>query len=151
MYKHTCTFGHSKKELRKRTQQKQEQKSKLSTKERITFRKPFRNVIQTPSWFHPLWMQSSSKSGFWNAQKGAFWIVIRVESLILRTWMQSSFGTWFVRVHFENARWSHAWVNPRSRNKILPRSAQIPFVIGTAFATHVNACMCTCSSNYKSN
>ena len=23
-------------------------------------------------------------------------------------WTQSSFGTWFVRVHFGNARWSHA-------------------------------------------
>ena len=36
-------------------------------------------------------------------------------------WTQSSFGTWFVRVHFGNARWSHAWVNQRglgSRNKI---------------------------------
>ena len=34
-------------------------------------------------------------------------------------WTQSSFGTWFVRVHFGNAHWSHAWVNQRSRNKIL--------------------------------
>ena len=34
-------------------------------------------------------------------------------------WTQSSFGTWFFRVHFGNAHWSHAWVNQRSRNKIL--------------------------------
>ena len=40
-------------------------------------------------------------------------------------WTQSSFGTWFVRVHFKNARWSHAEVHGsisvrglRSRNKI---------------------------------
>ena len=36
-------------------------------------------------------------------------------------WTQSSFRTWFMRVHFENAPWSHARVNQRSicRNKIL--------------------------------
>ena len=51
-------------------------------------------------------------------------------------WTQSSFGTWFVRVRFGNAHWSHAWVNQRSRNKILPHSAQIPqFVIGMAVAS----------------
>ena len=64
--------------------------------------------------------------------------------------MQSSFGTWFVRVHFRNARWSHARVNQhglRSRNKILPRSAQILIVIGTAFAVLVNAR----SSNHDPN
>ena len=55
-------------------------------------------------------------------------------------WMQSSFGTWFVHAHFGKARWNHAYVNLRSRNKILSRSAQILFVIGTAFA---NACECT--------
>ena len=58
----------------------------LIIKERITFRKPFRNVILTLSWFYPLWTQSSFKSSFWNAfwnaKKEAFWIVIRVESLI---------------------------------------------------------------------
>ena len=67
-------------------------------------------------------------------------------------WMQSSFGTRFVRVHFGNARWSLAWVNQRglrSRNKILPRSAQILFVIGTAFTTLVNTH--TCSSNHEPN
>ena len=62
-------------------------------------------------------------------------------------WTQSSFGTWFVRANFGNARWSHAWVNLRSRNKILPRSAQILFVIGTAFAMLVNAR----SSNHEPN
>ena len=63
---------------------------------------------------------------------------------------QRSYGTWFVRVHFANARWSHAWVNQhglRSRNKILPRSAQILFMIRTAFAMLVNAH----SSNHDSN
>ena len=34
------------------------------------------------AWFYPLWKQSSFKSGFW---KGTFWIMIRLESLILRT------------------------------------------------------------------
>ena len=38
-------------------------------------------------------------------------------------WMQSSFGTWFVRVNLGNARWSHAWVNQRSRNKNTSQSA----------------------------
>ena len=102
------------------------------------------------AWFCPLWTQSSFKSGFWNAKRRAFWIVIHVESLILRTWMQSSFGTWFMRAHFGNARWSHAWVNHRglrSRNKILPRSAQILFVIGTTFGMLVNAH----SSNHEPN
>ena len=65
-------------------------------------------------------------------------------------WTQSSFRTWFVRVHFGNGRWSHALVNQRglpSRNKILPRSAQILFVIGTVFAMLVNAR----SSNHEPN
>ena len=53
-------------------------------------------------------------------------------------WTQSSFGTWFVYVRFGNARWSHAWVNQRSRNKILPCSAQILFVIGMAVAMLMN-------------
>ena len=47
-----------------------------------------------------------------------------------------------MRVHFGNARWSHAWVNQRglrSGNKILPRSVQILIVIGKAFAMPVNA------------
>ena len=79
--------------------------------------------------------------------KKGFWIVIRLESLILRTCECKTFGTWFVRVHFGNARWSRAWVNLRSRNKILPRSVQIFFVIGTAFAMLVNAR----SSNHKPN
>ena len=59
----------------------------LFTRERITFRKTFRNVIRPfpdlKAWFYPLWTQNSFKSGFWNTKKGAFWIVIRVESLIL--------------------------------------------------------------------
>ena len=43
---------------------------------------PFPNL---KAWFYPLWTQSSFKSGFWNAKKMAFWIVICLESLILRT------------------------------------------------------------------
>ena len=65
-------------------------------------------------------------------------------------WMQSSFGTWFVRAHFGNALWSYAWVNQfglSSWNKLLPRSAQILFVIGKAFAMLVNAR----SSNHDPN
>ena len=58
------------------------------------------------------------------------------------SWTQSSFGTWFVCVHFGNVRWSHAWINQRglrSRSKLLPHSAQILIVIGKAFTMHVNA------------
>ena len=62
-------------------------------------------------------------------------------------WTQSSFRTWFVLVHFGNVRWNHAWVSQRSRNKILPHSAQILFVIGTAVAMLVNAR----SSNHEPN
>ena len=95
------------------------------------------------AWFYPLWTQSSFKSGFWNTKKGAFWIRDpRRKPDSEDMWTQSSFGMWFVRVHFGNARWSHAWVNQhglRSRNKILPHSAQILFVIGMAFAMLVNA------------
>ena len=60
----------------------------LFTKERITFRKLFQIMILTLSWFeawfYSLWMQSSFKSGF-EMRKLAFWIMIRLESLILRT------------------------------------------------------------------
>ena len=48
------------------------------------------------AWFYPLWMQSSFKSGFWNAflnaKKEALWIVIRVESLILRACERKAFS-----------------------------------------------------------
>ena len=47
-------------------------------------------------------------------------------------------------LNYPNAHWSHAWVNQcglHNRNKILPRSAQILFVIGTAFAVHSLQCM----------
>ena len=60
---------------------------------------------------------------------------------------QSSFWMWFVHAHFGNVRYSHAWVNMRSRNNILPRSAQILFVIGTAVAMLVNER----SSNHEPN
>ena len=63
-------------------------------------------------------------------------------------WTQSFFfRTWFVHAHFGNACWSHAWVNLRSRNKVLPYSALILFVIGTAVAMLVSAH--TCTSNHK--
>ena len=32
------------------------------------------------AWFYPFWMQSSFKSGFWNAKKRVLWIMIRLES-----------------------------------------------------------------------
>ena len=80
----------------------------LFTKEWITFRKPFRIVILTfpdlKAWFYPLWIQSCLKKK----------VVLdrdrprKPDSEDL--WTQSSFGTWFVRVHFGTARWSHAWV-----------------------------------------
>ena len=103
------------------------------------------------AWFYPLWTQSYFKSGFWNAlfktrQKGHFGDPPRKPDSE-DMWTQSSFGTWFVRANFGNARWSHAWVNLCSRNKILPRSARILFVIGTAFAMLVNAR----SSNHEPN
>ena len=64
--------------------------SSLFTKEWITFWKLFQIVILTTfpdlkAWSHPLWTQSSFKSGFWNTKKGAFWIVICLQSMILKT------------------------------------------------------------------
>ena len=57
-------------------------------------------------------------------KKGTFWIVIRLESLILRTCeTQSFYGKWSVRSHFGSVRWSHTWVNLRSRNKITSQCA----------------------------
>ena len=40
-------------------------------------------LIWKPDFTLKLWMQSSFKSGFWNAKRRAFWIVIRLERLIL--------------------------------------------------------------------
>ena len=62
----------------------------LFTKERITFRKPFRVVILTLSWFESLILTFVNAKFFhirlWKARKKkAFWIMIRLESLILRT------------------------------------------------------------------
>ena len=87
--------------------------------ERIKFFWPFPDL---KAWFYPLWMQSSFQSGFWNAKKRAFWIVICLESLIPRTCERKPLSERdSCRVHFGNARWSHAQVNRHSRNKILPR------------------------------
>ena len=113
------------------------------------------NVIQTLSWFESLILP------FVNAKLFQVRLLKRVLKRVLKRekrgvldcdsrrkpdsedmWTQSSFGTWFVRAHFGNARWSHAWVNQcglHSRNQIIPLSAQILFVIGTAFAMLVNA------------
>ena len=69
-------------------------------------------------------------------------------------WTQSSFGMWFVLcapevsciiiwyvcLHFGNAHWSHAWVKGSisAVGTKLPRSVQIPFVIGTGVAMLAN-------------
>ena len=49
------------------------------------------------AWFYPLWMQSSFKSGFWNAKKEVSVLdrdpPRKPDSEDL--WTQSSFGTWF--------------------------------------------------------
>ena len=109
----------------------------LFTKERIVFRKPFRIVILTLSWFESLILPFVNAKLFQirllKREKKVFWIVIHLESLILRTCeRQALTGTWMcmctgselrkaksvrnplaiVRfcLHFGNARWSHAWV-----------------------------------------
>ena len=62
----------------------------LFTRERITFRKTFRNVIRPFLIWKPdlpfvnaKLFQIGLLKCLWNTKKGAFWIVIRVESLIL--------------------------------------------------------------------
>ena len=105
-----------------------------------------------------MWTQSCFKSGFWNgfwnAKKREFWIGIRVESLILGHVNAKVFRNVICACAFWKCTlkpcWSHAWVNQRrlrSRNKILPRNAQILIVIGKAIAMHVN----TRSSNHDPN
>ena len=105
-------------------------------------------------WFTQSCFKSGFWNAFWNAEKRAFWIVIRVESLILGHVHTKLFRNVICACAFGKCalkpRWSHAWVNQRrlrSRNKILPRSAQILIVIGKAFAMHVN----TRSSNHDPN
>ena len=77
--------------------------------------------------------------------------MIRVESLILMTCERKALSERDSCVRILEMRdESHAWVNQRglgSRNKISPRSVQILFVIGTAFAMLVNAH----SSNHEPN
>ena len=86
----------------------------LFTKEWIKFRKPFRIVILTLSWFKSLILPFVNTKLFQmrllKCKKGCFgsWSAKKPDSEHL--WMQSSFGTWFVHAHFGNARWSHAWV-----------------------------------------
>ena len=121
---------------------------------RITFRKTFQNVIwpfpDLKAWFRPCECKAVSNQAyeacFETRKKWAFWIVICVESLILGH-VNAKF---FWNVICACAFWKcalkqcsiHAWVNQRglrSRNKKLPRSAQILIVIGKAFAMHVTA------------
>ena len=110
----------------------------LFTKEWITVRKPFWIVILTLSWFCPSWTQSSFNQAFETRRKGVLSCGLPRTPDSEDLWTQSSFGTWFVSVPFGNARWNYALVNLHSRNKILPHSAQILFVIGTAVAMLVN-------------
>ena len=97
-----------------------------------------------------MWTQSCSKSdfwnAFWNAKKGVLDRDPDLESLILGHVNAKLFRNVIRACAFWKCAlkpcWSHAWVNQRglrSRNKILPRSAQILIVIGNAFAMHVNA------------
>ena len=119
----------------------------LFTWERITFRKTFWNVIRPFPDFSPCERKAISTQAFetrFETQKRAFWIVIRVESLILGHENAKLFRNVIRACAFwKCTRWSHAWVNQRglcSRSKILPRSAQILIVSGTEeFAMHVNA------------
>ena len=118
--------------------------------------KPFRNVIRTLSWFESLILPFVNAKLFQirllkRGKKGAFWIVIRVESLILRTCERKALSERDSCVRILEMR-AEAMLSVnqrglRSRNKILPRSAQILFVSGTAFAMLVNAH----SSNHEPN
>ena len=61
----------------------------LFTKEWITFRKSFRNGIRNLSWFESLTLPFVNATLFQirllNSKKRAFWIMICLESLIMRT------------------------------------------------------------------
>ena len=102
-------------------------------------------------------MQSSFKSGSWNTKERAFWIVIRVESLILRTCECKALSERdsCVRLLEMRTEAMHGSISADcavgltyySKNKILPCSAQLLIVIGKAFAMHVNAR----SSNHEPN
>ena len=100
-------------------------------------------------------MQSCFKSGiwnaFWNAKKGAFWIVIRLESLILGHVNAKLFWNVIRACAFWKCalkpRMGQSTRTAQYRNKMLPRSAQILIVIAKAFAMHVNAH----SSNHDPN
>ena len=56
-------------------------------------------LIWKPSWFYPLWMQRSFKSGFWNAKKGVLDRDPPRKPHYEDVWTQSSFGMWFVHAH----------------------------------------------------
>ena len=116
----------------------------------------FRPFPDLKAWFYPLWTQSFFKSGFWNTfwntKKEVFWIVIRVESLILRTCECKALSERDSCVHIleMSTEAMHAF-NQCGRNKILPGSAQILFVIGTALAMLVNAHSSNHDPNHKAN
>ena len=92
---------------------------------------------------------------FWHAKKGFFWIVIRLESLILGHVNTKLFRNMIRACAFKKCRLkpcisaygSISASGLRSRSKLLPRSTQILIVIGKAFAMHVNAR----SSNHDPN
>ena len=126
------------------------------------------NESRSGTWFSPflIWKPDVSpcerkalsnqafEMRFETHKKSVFWIMIRVESLILGHVNAKLFRNAIRACAFWKCAlkpcWSHAWVNQRglhSRNKILPHSAQILIVIGKAFAMHVNAR----SSNHDPN
>ena len=126
---------------------------------RITFRKTFQNEIRPfpdlKAWFLPMWTQSCFKSrfwhAFWNAKNRAFWIVIHIESLILgHVNAFSSFGTWFVCVHFGmRAEAMHGSISADCAvgTKYYLAVRRSWSWLGRRFAMHVNAC----SSNHDPN
>ena len=82
------------------------------------------------------------------SEKRAFWIVIHLESLTLRTYERKALSKCdsCMRILEMLAEAMHGSIQ-RNRITILPRSAQILFVIGTAVAMLVNAR----SSNHRPN
>ena len=94
------------------------------------------------AWFYPLWRPAKQYK------------IHQKVDCTLKEEEEKEEESSFVCVHFGNAHWSLAWVNHRrlrSRNKILPRSAQILFVIWTAFAMHVNAHSLNHDPNHKAD
>ena len=59
------------------------------------------------AWFYPLWMQSSFNQAYEMRKNGVLDRDLPRIPDSEDLWTQSSFGTWFMCVHFGNARWSH--------------------------------------------